>query len=57
MAKHETTFIPEPAIDPDLLRRTETAVLVFMAANDGQRRGTPPSIARSPIISLASKSS
>lgn len=35
MSKHETTFTPD-GIKPELLRRTEAAVLAFMAKNDGR---------------------
>lgn len=36
MSKHEKTFKNEAEIDPDLLRRTETAILALMAENDGK---------------------
>lgn len=36
MSKHEPTFSTEPTIDPDLLRRTEAAILAYMAEHDGQ---------------------
>lgn len=36
MSKHEKTFNTEAEIDPDLLRRTETAILALMAENDGK---------------------
>lgn len=36
MSKHEPTFNIEPKIDPDLLRRTETAILAMMAENGGR---------------------
>lgn len=36
MSKHENTFTAATEIDPDLLRRTEAAVLRFMAENDGK---------------------
>lgn len=35
MSKHEKSFNEDP-IDPDLLRRTETAILAYMAENDGK---------------------
>lgn len=35
MSKHEKSFNEEP-IDPDLLRRTETAILAYMAENDSK---------------------
>ncbi|NDU99879.1 hypothetical protein [Pseudoroseicyclus tamaricis] len=36
MSKHETTFNPADDIKPDLLRRTEAAILDFMSKNDGR---------------------
>lgn len=36
MSKHEKTFTAATEIDPDLLRRTEVAVLKFMAETDGK---------------------
>ncbi|THH35713.1 hypothetical protein E4Z66_11535 [Aliishimia ponticola] len=36
MSKHESTFAPASEIDPDLLRRTEAAILSFMAENNGK---------------------
>lgn len=36
MTKHEKSFAPVSEIDPDLLRRTEAAVLAFMAENGGK---------------------
>lgn len=36
MSKHDNTFTAATEIDPDLLRRTEAAVLKLMAENDGK---------------------
>ncbi|MGK7653819.1 hypothetical protein ACSQ76_15800 [Roseovarius sp. B08] len=36
MSKHEKTFNPESVIDPDLLRRTEAAILALTAENNGK---------------------
>jgi hypothetical protein len=36
MTKHDPKLAPLNDIDADLLRRTETAILAFMAENDGQ---------------------
>ncbi|MDD9746055.1 MAG: DNA-binding protein [Parvibaculaceae bacterium] len=36
MSKHEKSFNPAAEIDPDLLRRTESAILALMAQNDGK---------------------
>lgn len=36
MSKHETTFSTDKELDPDLVRRTESAILTFMAEHDGR---------------------
>ncbi|MGB3626009.1 MAG: DNA-binding protein [Henriciella sp.] len=41
MSKHEKKFEAEPGLDQDYLRRTETAILAFMAENEGKMPTLP----------------
>lgn len=36
MSKHENAFTPDRDPDPDMVRRTETAILALMAENEGR---------------------